>query len=600
MSLLWSCDAKDLIIEPHSVISDRDSLEIHLQDYNTEPAFDLNRTRVGISTDDSIVMDIGGGIEAIVEVDKDISSDISGKEIYTRKPVIGPNKISVFGVASNKIFFEKSGYFYGDSEKKVYGLALDKESENFKTAENEKIPTEKDAIYVGLSDRVDFDRENFTYTSRIFESANSYDYSYFGALLKPNPGKGLLFMDLFPCLSRFRVHVETYREYSEDCELYYTGPHGSGVIVPPYQYNFKNIKDLHTTISTNGREVPVATTFKTRVENKRYRINNKWKTRDILYVDTISKTMGIYPEQEDIVSDAKELTQFNEYTFRGRSYHSKNYHYVVDGTELKDFSLKFDKGLVYGRNIGGKLVDRIYSKPFPMKVGHSYTVVLYLNYQYTYLFSDGTTGFISQNKGKKPIGIVVDPDKRIAAALKDIEVKELWSTISPTEADVVFGQETVSESDDGYTNTYGTISVGGESVIRATDKRYPAFVAVASYKPESTLAPNIGRWYIPSHKEMEKMIETITLGKTVLWYDAQKWAFRKSIGAMPLDDDQLITDDNILYDNSYLTSTVDASNRIPTYAFHFVTKEKESLHWKMEKGYYHAGHKCYVRPFVHY
>ena len=40
---------------------------------------------------------------------------------------------------------------------------------------------------------------------------------------------------------------------------------------------------------------------------------------------------------------------------------------------------------------------------------------------YMYLFSDGTTGPLAKNPGKTPVGVVVEPYRRIAVALHDAQ-----------------------------------------------------------------------------------------------------------------------------------------------------------------------------------
>ena len=111
-------------------------------------------------------------------------------------------------------------------------------------------------------------------------------------------------------------------------------------------------------------------------------------------------------------------------------YNNNSTDYILPMTDCAEYKLTFTFGELYGKSLVGKTITVATHKL--VEANKSYRVVIGLFMKdRMYLFNDGTAGLLSQNPGKTPVGVVVEPYKRIAVALKDADnggTPPIWSS----------------------------------------------------------------------------------------------------------------------------------------------------------------------------
>lgn len=106
--------------------------------------------------------------------------------------------------------------------------------------------------------------------------------------------------------------------------------------------------------------------------------------------------------------------------------------YLLPNSDCANLKFTFTFGELYGRSLVGKTITVPTHKL--VEANKSYRVVVKLIMGNMYLFKDGTTGTLAKNPGKTPIGVVIDPYRRIAVALNDADngTSTIWS-LSPSQ-----------------------------------------------------------------------------------------------------------------------------------------------------------------------
>lgn len=111
-------------------------------------------------------------------------------------------------------------------------------------------------------------------------------------------------------------------------------------------------------------------------------------------------------------------------------YNNNSTDYILPMTDCAEYKLTFTFGELYGKSLVGKTITVATHKL--VEANKSYRVVIGLFMKdRMYLFNDGTAGLLSQNPGKTPVGVVVEPYERIAVALKDADnggTPPIWSS----------------------------------------------------------------------------------------------------------------------------------------------------------------------------
>lgn len=186
-------------------------------------------------------------------------------------------------------------------------------------------------------------------------------------------------------------------------------------------------------------------------------------------------------------------------------------------TDCAKLKLTFTFGELYGRNLVGKSITVPTHKL--VEANKAYRVVVKLFMSNMYLFNDGTVGHLDQNPGKTPIGVVIEPYRRIAVALKDADdggTPPIWSSSSPT------SHESISPATN-YNSLFqrdGEMSSTEDKDPAASPARQLAFnyyqtvgYGNSSYMPLMRRPQNT--WYVPTLSEF--LFMGTSLGKLDNW-----------------------------------------------------------------------------------
>ena len=192
--------------------------------------------------------------------------------------------------------------------------------------------------------------------------------------------------------------------------------------------------------------------------------------------------------------------------------------YISDDTNYNDFwlpttdcanlKLTFTFGELYGRNLVGKTITVPTHKQ--VEANKEYRVVINLLMGYMYLFSDGTAGPLANNPGKTPVGVVVEPYRRIAVALKDAQPtyygSNKWSLSTNSD-----GNSATSYKDlfDPFRSNNR-----GEVYPSYPYSNYPATELARNYYQTAgygVIGGASGFWYVPSLDDF--LLMGVSLGK---------------------------------------------------------------------------------------
>lgn len=172
----------------------------------------------------------------------------------------------------------------------------------------------------------------------------------------------------------------------------------------------------------------------------------------------------------------------------------------LPGTDVTKLRFKFKStagGTVYGKAVKDKTLNITEPISGNLKAGNNYTVFVTIYYSANYLFSDGTVGTLLSNKGKTPVGLVIESGRAIS--VKDVAEAQ-WTSMNyrkngATYAYTEAGIRLAAATDNGYEETH---SVSGNtypnrSTAKGNSDKFPAFFAVANTTPV-----NGNKWYMPS------------------------------------------------------------------------------------------------------
>ena len=198
---------------------------------------------------------------------------------------------------------------------------------------------------------------------------------------------------------------------------------------------------------------------------------------------------------------------------------SSDYHYFLPTTEGSKLKLTgISAGTVFWKPIPAFNVSQL-NATLQMQPNKSYVVKIKLKPQYTYLMSDGTTGYFKDTTfggapaatAKTPIALVLDKDQHMAIALNKAAggafmnwcTSTYWYTQTNTHsvADLIndtFGSQPTSGIDETWNASYTTNNVTGEKV-KGNNPDFLPFYAAAHYDPgvPYTGTPAL-QWYLPS------------------------------------------------------------------------------------------------------
>lgn len=171
--------------------------------------------------------------------------------------------------------------------------------------------------------------------------------------------------------------------------------------------------------------------------------------------------------------------------------------YWLPNTDCANLKLTFTFGELYGRSLVGKSITVPTHKL--VEPNKQYRIIVKLIMGYMYLFSDGTAGELSKNTGKTPVGVVIDPYKRIAVALNDAVSSYGGSTMEWSNS--ANTQESASAASSykqlfglDYTEAWGTISYSSSAPMQAAKNYYQT----AGYGNSYGSPTDVGTWFVPN------------------------------------------------------------------------------------------------------
>ena len=195
---------------------------------------------------------------------------------------------------------------------------------------------------------------------------------------------------------------------------------------------------------------------------------------------------------------------------------STNYHYFLPTTEASNLKLSFSAGTIFWNPITAAQKLNI---NLSMQSGKSYLVKFKLKPQYTYLMSDGTTGYFKDTAfggapaatAKTPIALVLDKVQGIGIALRNANVSSQFmvnayrtspspqynTNTTPTVSDALTGPD-VSGYNETWNASYSTAAVPSNKV-KGENSGFLSFWSAAHYNPGVTYTGTpAAKWFLPS------------------------------------------------------------------------------------------------------
>ena len=203
-----------------------------------------------------------------------------------------------------------------------------------------------------------------------------------------------------------------------------------------------------------------------------------------------------------------------------------SYLYFLPGMDAANLKLNNLSGTIFWKPFNMN-ISKLSTTSKQLVANGSYAAAIKMKPQYTYLMSDGTTGFFKETTqgggSKTPIALVIDANQRMAIALKNANggAPMQWCSINyrNTKTNVhgisnVYkaypytgdpGRDPTSGKDETYNASYTTPAVTGNKV-KGQNSDFPAFYAAAHYNPGVvyTGSPTL-QWYLPSANDWMQM-----------------------------------------------------------------------------------------------
>lgn len=212
-------------------------------------------------------------------------------------------------------------------------------------------------------------------------------------------------------------------------------------------------------------------------------------------------------------------------------YAQSNTLYFPAGASLRNYDVTEDGGtatMIYGKTVS--LAD-LFSTAMPdgtLQANTSYTVLIYVSYNFRYLFNDGTVGTLADNWNKKaPIAIVTSMKNKTAMALNDAG-SAAWSTRNDKPFNKKtfnsYGSAQMFQDPYGYEYTWDPAFSEDGTTVKAASDDFPAFKMAANYtpgveltadwlkNPSTALSVREGKWYLPSYGEVRTAYQSILRG----------------------------------------------------------------------------------------
>lgn len=205
---------------------------------------------------------------------------------------------------------------------------------------------------------------------------------------------------------------------------------------------------------------------------------------------------------------------------------TSNYHYFLPTAEGSKLKLTFNAGTIFWKPMSG-IIPKL-NATLIMQPNKSYVVKIKLRPRFTYLFNDGTTGFLSETKApgstKKVIGIVVGQGRAVGAFQG---WAYNWDNQAHAHTGVMYAAFTTTSTSfytnisdmNGYeycwTTTYNTNHPDHGTAIRAYISDFQQISEAIRYNPPGvpkTPWMQTHKWYLPAYGEYKLIFDNLGFG----------------------------------------------------------------------------------------
>lgn len=227
----------------------------------------------------------------------------------------------------------------------------------------------------------------------------------------------------------------------------------------------------------------------------------------------------------------------------------------MPATDVSKLKLTFTAGNIYKQNMANASLTFNPKTSLQLEQNGAYVLNVKLMYNFLYLFSDGSTGFINETTyggapaatAKTPVAVVVSRSKHMAVALKkstivvdDYHLGVQWRNYSSTYygtkmnthrlpdiktpnggLNYAFSHPEVSGKNETWDPTYSSEYVTGDKV-KANNRIFPPFYMAARYDPGVTYTGSPALvWYLPSATDWVYVLTALGMGDKNLLADTQ-------------------------------------------------------------------------------
>nr|WP_315346974.1 fimbrillin family protein [Hoylesella enoeca] len=204
---------------------------------------------------------------------------------------------------------------------------------------------------------------------------------------------------------------------------------------------------------------------------------------------------------------------------------SLGYQYFLPTTDGAKLKLTFTDGSIYGRNMAGASLILNPSPSLNMVQNGSYLVNVKLLYHFLYLFSDGTTGLITESTygggTKIPVGVVLSQSKRMAIALKNANNDDdcewcystNWSLAEQKSVSRTNNFAALCNMENGYEETWNASASTDGVTVKGDTPDFQAFYAAGHYDPGTPVSGSLvgKKWYLPAMGEWKYVYSALGL-----------------------------------------------------------------------------------------
>ena len=205
---------------------------------------------------------------------------------------------------------------------------------------------------------------------------------------------------------------------------------------------------------------------------------------------------------------------------------TSNYHYFLPSTEGSKLKLTFNAGTIFWKPMSGSIPKL--NATLIMQPNKSYVVKIKLKPKFTYLFNDGTTGFLSETKApgstKKVIGIVVGQGRAVGVFQgwaynwdnqASSHTGNMYAAFTTTSSSFYTNISDMNGYEYCWTTTYNRNHPDHGTTIRAYISDFQQISEATRYNPPGvpkTPWMQSHKWYLPAYGEYKLIFDNLGFG----------------------------------------------------------------------------------------